>query len=107
MEQQPDQGYYDRDKAGDERSLYGDMIRSRDFGEQEKWSTHALYELKHYWESQRINPERSRRALGEIALLVTRTDFEIDMRSVDHVALSKRQAEEDAAWEAWELANGE
>lgn len=93
-----DQGYYDQKKAGEERSLYGDMIRSRDFGEQAKWGTHALYELGGYWKGQLENPERSPRARIEIGKLVVRTSFEITMRERDHVALSKQQAEEDAAW---------
>lgn len=97
----PDQGYYDQPKPGNHRSLYGDMIRSRDFGEQALYPTHQLYELGGYWKDQLTNPERSPRARIEIGKLVTRTSFEITMRQRDHIALSQRQLEEDQMWDEY------
>lgn len=78
-----DQGYYDQERAGDSRSLYGDMIRSRDFGEQSMWPTEQLLELGHYWTGELHNPERSPRALGEIDKLIARAAFELVGRQND------------------------
>jgi hypothetical protein len=101
------QGYYDRDKAGDERSLYGDMHRSRDFGEVKQWGTGELYELGNYWKDQLGNPERSPRARKEIDLLIGRVAFELVMRNRDHVELSKQQFEEDEAWAEYSREHAE
>lgn len=97
----PEKFYTDQDRAGDERSLYGDMIRSRDFGEIKQYPTDQLNQLGNYWKDQLQNPERSPRARKDIDRLLGRTVFELVMRNIDHVALSKQQAEEDAAWAAY------
>lgn len=87
-EQQPDQGYYDQEKVGDERSLYGDLHRSRDFGEQDKWPDAKLRELGTYWKEQLVSPERSARAKKEIDTLLSRTAFELVMRQNDIIKTS-------------------
>lgn len=102
-----DQGYYDQDRPGDERSLYADMHRSRDFGEWTRYGERRLYgteelcQLKNYWNEQLDNPERSPRARIEIGKLVVRAGFEIDSRQSEHTLLSQRQIEEDLAWDEY------
>lgn len=88
MSEQLEQGYYDQEKAGDERSLYGDMHRSRDFGEQDKWPNAKLLELGAYWKEQLQSPERSPRAKKEIDILLSRTAFELVMRQNDIIRTS-------------------
>jgi hypothetical protein len=87
--EQTQKDFIEQTRPGEARSLYGDMIRSRDFGDQRYFpDALAIRAIGNYWKDQLQNPERSPRARKEIDTLLGRITFELVGRQNDIVATS-------------------
>lgn len=62
-------------------SEYGEMQRSRDFGDKRVYpDVGALRELHEYWTERRLDPDCNERSDGTIRLILGRLSFELTMR---------------------------
>lgn len=94
-----EQGYYESaiPDPSNVTSLHAEMLRSRDYGDKRLYPDYGeLRSIGDTWADERHNPLRSKRALGDIALLLNRVTFELVERQkelawgeFDQIALSE------------------
>lgn len=83
-----DTGYYEPAAPDPSNviSLHAEMLRSRDYGDKRVYPDYGeLRAIGDTWADEQHNPLRSRRALGDIALLLNRISFELVARQEEYL----------------------